>query len=85
MWSTESKGVTYNIKSATPCGELKHSQTLSLQTPWGLCPSFSDPSAAGEMLQQACNQHTGTNLFYMWLFDTTQQERHYGLVAIAAQ
>lgn len=54
-WSTESKGVIYNINSATPCCELNCSQMLSLKTPQGRCPSFCDPSAAGETLRQACH------------------------------
>lgn len=55
MWSTESKGVIYNINSSAPCCELNCSLMLSLETPRGLRPSFSDPSAAGETLQQACH------------------------------
>lgn len=37
----------------------------------GVCPSFSDPSAAESTLQQASHQaHRHQPVFYMWLFNT---------------
>lgn len=59
---------------------------LSFETPRGLCPSLRAPSAAWEALQRvAAITLPGTRLLWMWLFDTAQQGRHYGLVAGAAQ
>lgn len=84
VWSTESKGVIYNINSAAPCCDLNCSQMLSFETPQGLCPSSCDPSAAGRLYSRPAIKLTGTSLFCMCLFDTTQQEWYYGLVAALA-
>lgn len=78
------KVLFYNINSAAPCCDLNCSQMLSFETPQGLCPSSCDPSAAGRLYSRPAIKLTGTSLLCMCLFDTTQQEWHYGLVAALA-
>lgn len=60
--STESKGVIYNINLDAPWADSNGSETLSSDAPQDLCPSSSDPSAAGRRCSRPAIKLTGTSL-----------------------